>query len=481
MNILRRTGAAIVVFSFLALGLPPMAAPADLGPLNVDHEEGPHTDDERRISVEQEALLGYYGALPDPEAWSQDAASGLYYRRTTAEEHQLNEWRTSSFLVQARDMSAAGTGASNVQLLVPIGDTAIPVTFTLESSHETTFHSTHVTHLGAPPANPVPHDGNEAVTMDVFVYETEATSDALPGKPTGTLRTTAAGGLFARVFVSHLSAEVLGPEDWWHVSDVPAPDGGAVEGPLALVMVSPSLPPLSAPAIPGGDVGIFTVTTYKSATMGEMQWCTRNISNWKTLIDQTASEIDAGFSNNGGTDADIARKHDHCWTANTLSDAQWCNDTGPCYDSSSHLYPYSGAGTSSSDYLDNAWSDISHSRQHWTFDQLKLTQTVYDGEDVLFSGLTSICGEARTRTMSAAGATVAMSVPQPTGCHHYVDTHETGHNFDATHDQTVYGSCTSVMGSSTTGSCRDNYFSSTSASEVDDCVAISSCPRSGTG
>lgn len=242
MNILRRTGATIVVLSFLALGFPPMATPADVDAVSADHDEGLQTGDERRVSTEQEALLQYYGALPDPEAWTQDPVTGLYYRHTTAEEHDLNEWRTSTFLVQAHDLSAAGTGADSVQLLLPIDDAAIPITFTLASSREATFHSTHVTHLGTPPTNPVPHDGNEAVTTNVFVYETEEASDALPGEPTGTLRTVEASGLFARVLVNHLSAEVLGPEDWWHVSSIPAADGAAVEGPFALVTLSPIAP-----------------------------------------------------------------------------------------------------------------------------------------------------------------------------------------------------------------------------------------------
>ena len=277
MNRLRRTSAALVILSFLALGLPSMAAPADVDSLNADHDEDLHSGDERRVSTEEEALLQYYGALPDPEAWTQDSVTGLHYRRTTAEEHGLNEWRTSTFLIQAHDLSAAGTGADSVQLLLPIGDVAIPVTFTLASAHEATFHPTPVTHLGAPPTNPIPHDGNEAVTTNVFVYET-GVSNALPGGLTGTLRAGEAGGLFARVFVNHLSAEVLGPEDWWHVSNVPAADGGAVEGPFALVTLSPGLPPVS-PGQVIGDVGIFLVTSYNSATMGEMQWCTRNIIN----------------------------------------------------------------------------------------------------------------------------------------------------------------------------------------------------------
>lgn len=410
--------------------LPPSQAtlPEEEDPLN-----------ERGMTPEWTRLHATYAALPDPAVWQEDPTTGELFRRTTKAEQAANEWAPSTFLVTTRGLDGAIAGESSVTLVVPVAEVAaVSVELPLVSIDEREFAETPVNGRGSPIPDPTAPSSSITRT-NVHYYELTDEDGAI----IALVRAVSSGGFFARASLGGVSAEMLGHEKWWTIDSVPTSTGQEVDAHVALVTLVPTYvpPPAALLSESEADSGfsVMTVTSYNSATMGEMQWCVRNTANWKALIDQTASEIASAFTGNGGTNAAIARKHDHCWTNTNLANAQWCSDVGPCYDSSGHTYPYGGDGTNSANWLADAWADVTHSRQHFTFDGLRVTQTVYDGQDMLYAGSTSICGEARPDHLSNAGA-IAMSVPQPTGCRQYVDAHETGHNFDALHDDSYYGS-----------------------------------------
>lgn len=211
---------------------------------------------------------------------------------------------------------------------------------------------------------------------------------------------------------------------------------------------------------------------------GEMKWCTRFSSTWSTLNDQPESDINAGFDGNGGTRADLVSTFLQCWVhPSGLASAQACANSGGCSDGSGHSYPYNSCGSTASCYRDNAWADVTHARLHNSFSGLKVVHVSHDGT------MTSntLCGLSR---FHPGGDSVALGpgTTAGTGCKEFTWTHEVGHSFDAVHEDAVsVGTCHTVMKPSAESTCRVNYFSDANRKNVNDCVVLSSCPRSGTG
>jgi hypothetical protein len=402
----------------------------------------------------------------------EDPVTGLDYRRTTEEEQTSNGWKAATFLVE-EGLSNASAGVDAVTFLVPLGDDlAVPITAEkVDERSGTTFTETRIDG-GTQVYKPILHDY-------VFEGDTEAGSAFVD------LTADSTGGYHAVATVGDVKADVGGSQAWWTLAQIPAADGEAPEREnLSLVTLSPdlhrvaTLAPISLTPLPDGptaepEPGLLLASNYKFGLFGEIKWCTRYESDWKSRIDTIGTEISNGF---GNTDATLGQYHDHCWIADTLQDAQDCANNGGCADASGHDYTYNSDGDDSQAYRDDAWNDVDHSRLHYTFDGLHIAHVVHDG--TMDHPVGTVCGLSE---WPPGGASVAAGPDLPSGCRDYVSTHEVGHNFDATHDNALEGGCGTVMAESSQVSCRWNYFNEPGVTEVNDCTTQSDCPRSGTG
>jgi hypothetical protein len=434
---------------------------------------GSRTSDEAPSQTMAERTFNeHFASLPDPVTWSEEPTTRLDHRRTTQGEQAENGWRAPTFLVEEGDLSNAGAAPPNLTVAIPLGDqTATPVTLQrTNDTEQARFTATHVDRTSA--------------TQDLTLHHYEET--VRTSKGTGTLELTAdeQGGYYLRGSIGQLKIAMSPSVDWWTMDPLPAVDHSSPDtADLALVRLSlgqddllsaqTRIVPTQTGQTSDGSVGTLTHTVYKFGLMGEMKWCTRYESSWQTKINTIGDQIMNGFSN---TNVDIGQYHDHCWLADTLQDAEDCANNGGCYDAQGHAYPYNGDGDDASAYLADAWDDVSHSRQHYTFDGLHVAHVVHDG--LLDTSLGGVCGDADA---PPSGASAAAGLPLPSGCEDYVSTHEVGHNFDATHDNTEENGCGTVMAQSSQVGCRWNYFNEPGQTEVNNCGNTDGCPRWGTG
>lgn len=441
-------------------------------PAAVSDAPASRADEAPRTSPAEDAFHEGFAGLPDPAGWSQEPTTDLDYRRTTDREQAENGWSVSSFLVEEGPLRSAEGARSNLTLAVPLAD-GMASPLTLQKTNDTqqaTFTAIHV------------DGGADSRELTLYRYHGRLTM----GNDTGTFRLTVdeAGGYYLHGRIGDLRISMSPSVDWWITDTLPAVDDEVPEREqLAIAQLSldqrdtfpglSRLVPNRTDQVSASSPGTTTHTVYKFGLMGEMKWCTRYESSWQSKINTIGDQITNGFSN---TNVDIGQYHDHCWLADTLQDAKDCANNGGCYDAQGHAYPYNGDGDDASAYLADAWDDVSHSREHYSFDGLHIAHVIHDGLlDTSFGG---VCGDANA---PPSGASAAAGLPLPSGCEDYVSTHEVGHNFDATHDNTVENGCGTVMAQSSQVGCRWNYFNEPGQTEVSDCGNTDGCPRWGTG
>jgi hypothetical protein len=480
MDLTRRN---FILATLLGLALLPLAASGSfLAAADADL-------DNAQMTPEEQAMQAGFAALPDPAAWSQDAASGTHFRRATAHELSVNAWRPGTFLVETGSLADLRTGPAQATFLVPLGDSSAQ-TLTLPHVGDRSDEAYYTTGAGLPGAA-MPADTATAPTFHYYALRDAAAPDV-------EARITAddEGGYFGQANLHGVRATLETNEAWWALDAVPGV-GAPAAGRVSIVTLTPAtsavvFPPFMSETLPLDlTAQPRTVHNYNFNDMGEMKWCTRYISDWKAKIDTIKSETINGFNTNaGGTDAHLARVHDHCWTASTLADATNCANSGGCVDANGHSYPYNADGSTATEYRLDVWDDVAHSHLHYTFATASVSQAIHDGTQSDPSG--ALCGLSKFPDTSAPtaanGGSVAAGLPMPSGCKDYVSTHEMGHNFYATHDNTAYGTCggggsgISVMGQSgyAGASCRFDDFRSSAKTEITNCVPNSTCPRTGT-
>jgi len=446
----------------------PQASPATGWSLD-EPETADESSDE---TVEARTLEQTFAQLPDPDGWSQEPVTGLEYRRTTGQEQTTNAWQETTLLAEEGDLAEAADFPGGLTAILPLGDgTAHPVTLEkTDTRTQATFTETQL-------------DG-ESRSQDLTLVQYEGHASTSRGE--GNVRLTAddGGGYHLQAAIGPLELSITPSADWWALerltegdADPPVRDG------LALVQLSADRQPTADSigeawtatqrSVSEGSAEPLTHSDENFGLMGEMKWCTRYESSWQTKINTIGNEITNGFAD---TDVDMAQEHDHCWIATDLQTAESCANNGGCSDAQGHDYPYNGDGDAASAYLADAWDDVSHSRDHYNFDGLHAVHVVHDG--LLSTSYVDVCGDANA---PPSGASVAAGLPLPSGCEDYVSTHEMGHSFDATHDNTVESGCGTVMAQSSQISCRWNYFNEPGESEVENCETSSGCPRWGTG
>ena len=60
--------------------------------------------------------------LADPQVWNIDGETGVLFRRTTARERRINNWKPGTFLLGRSGLRDTAAGARRAHVLVPLGD-----------------------------------------------------------------------------------------------------------------------------------------------------------------------------------------------------------------------------------------------------------------------------------------------------------------------------------------------------------------------
>ncbi|HEX2022784.1 MAG TPA: hypothetical protein VHH36_08715, partial [Candidatus Thermoplasmatota archaeon] len=435
------------------------------------------------------------------------------FRRATAREVEANGWNAGIYLVAGAPLVA---GAASMRLLVPTSDDAArPLDLALAASGP-----------GAPATLTRLGGDTETFVPEVFEY-LPSLDDVEVG---GALTMTLPGGSYGNLFVGGRDVHILGggggdgsfaldpipipgvglPDVVSYlieVDEVPGlgPEGCAgLDEPIVIRWASVRLAPAEfacaaaaaarRPQCSDGidndgdrwtdyarDPGCSSSAdrseldnpkSFPVGLYGEMKWCTRHASDWLAILVSTSAEIQGGFAANGGTRAAPYLAQTHCWVAPTLLDAYACDAAGGCEDAQGHDYPYNACNFSADCYMYQSIDDATHARRHSPgLPRLSNVQVIHDGTmDGNFLSFRGLCGQADP------GGPRGVAIGRPyldlpvVGCKDFVSTHELGHNFGASHDNSLQGGCGTVMAESWAVNCRWDFFSDLNRREINACV-----------
>jgi len=440
--------------------------------------------------------------LDDPDRWRVDEESDIQYRRATEEERDENGWIVGSYLVEIPERTQATEGKQSLTISIPYNDTRVD-RFRVEHEEERDGPGASEFQVGSASAF---HGDESTVDEDFHLYQSNVTETH-----GAYLIVSSAGGMSGKAILDERVVTIKGPEEHWNLDELSSPASEPAEREaLALVQFTLHQTPVDSQdclvAAPFGnadetctarsdsdspaDGGISSTThTQRNYGMaGEIQWCTDNKGNWNSMLSDIGWTVKNGFSD---TVASMNYEWNICWFADSVGDAEDCDQDGgypDCYHHFwGHEYPMNGCDRYTACYASNAWEVVDHARKHSDFAGLDVINVVHWEVMENSKGDVVVCGGAydSSKGSDLAGAGVSTDWDHySNSCPSYVATHEVGHNFNANHcdSEKVDGTWT-VMASSGDDNCRrdtsdvHNYFSSTNEDTVDDCARSSDCPR----